>query len=211
MLLVKKIRQELNLTRPIINNIELELRMNFYRVIRSELKVGVLMLTATLSWALPSEPAQAEQPATTLATLLDKAQIQDLLVDYYAQFGSGKDDYASFFVEDGILDVNGIVAQGKIGIADLYQNVRRGTPPRKGVFRMMLTNAKIVVDGETATADLLWTGVNSESLSAAPQLTEQGREHDELVKRSGRWYFKHRYITADAGMPQMFEKTYKKR
>jgi len=38
----------------------------------------------------------------------------------------------------------------------------------------------------TATAEVLWTGTNSDSLKAAPQLIEQGREPDELVKRNGR-------------------------
>ena len=33
----------------------------------------------------------------------------------------------------------------------------------------------------------------------------------ELVKRHGHWYFKHRIITSDGGLPPMFEKTYKKR
>jgi hypothetical protein len=40
---------------------------------------------------------------------------------------------------------------------------------------------------------------------------EQGREHDELVKKDGRWLFKRRVITADGGMPNMYDKTYKKR
>jgi hypothetical protein len=70
---------------------------------------------------------------------------------------------------------------------------------------------KITVEGDTATADMLWTGVNSEKVTAAPQFVEQGREHDELVKRNGRWLFKHRVITSDGGLPAMFEKTYQKR
>jgi hypothetical protein len=32
-----------------------------------------------------------------------------------------------------------------------------------------------------------------------------------LVKRNGHWYFKHRIITSDGGLPPLFEKTYKKR
>ena len=74
-----------------------------------------------------------------------------------------------------------------------------------------LTNLKIVVNGESATADVVWTGVNSETVKSAPPFIEQGREHDELVKRSGRWYFKRRVITSDGGLPAMFEKTYKQR
>ena len=155
--------------------------------------------------------AQAEQPATTLATLLDKAQIQDLLVDYYGQLGAGRDDFGAYYVEDGVLDVNGLVAQGKKPIEELYKKTAEGTPHRPGTFRMLLTNVKVVVNGSTATADSIWTGINSKTVSAVPEFVEQGHEHDELVKKEGRWYFKHRVITSDGGLPAMFEKSYKKR
>jgi hypothetical protein len=160
---------------------------------------------------LAAQSAPAEQPATTLTTLLDKAQIEDMLVDYYGGLGAGREDFGAFYVEDGVLDVNGLVAQGQKSIEELYQKTARGTPRRPGTFHMLLSNLKIVVNGDSATADVVWTGVNSDSVTAAPQFVEQGREHDELVKRSGRWYFKHRTITSDGGLPAMFQKTYKKR
>jgi hypothetical protein len=176
------------------------LRKNFRRF----LLASALVLTS-------SAPALAEHPPTTLTTLLDRAQIEDLLVDYYGQLGAGRDDFGAFYVADGVLDVNGLVAQGQKPIEDLYKKVAAGTPRRPGTFRMLLTNLKIVVNGESATADAVWTGVNSETVKAAPQFIEQGREHDDLVKRNGRWYFKHRVITSDGGLPAMFEKTYQKR
>jgi hypothetical protein len=165
---------------------------------------GILLVALAAS-------AQAEQPATTLTTLLDKAQIQDLLVDYYGQLGAGRDDFGAYYVEEGVLDVNGLVAQGKKPIEELYKKTAEGTPRRPGAFRMLLTNVKIVVNGSTATADSIWTGINSKTASAVPEFIEQGREHDELVKKDGRWYFKHRVITSDGGLPAMFEKSYKKR
>jgi hypothetical protein len=169
------------------------------------------MLALMLLGTLAVQSARAENPPSTLATLLDRAQIQDLLVDYYGQLGGGHSDFGSFYVADGVLDVNGLVAQGKKPIEDLYQQIARGTPRRQGTFRMLLTNPKIIVDGETATADVIWTGVNSSTIAATPQFVEQGREHDELVKRDGRWYFKHRTITSDGGLPLMFEQYYKSR
>lgn len=170
------------------------------------------LLLASVAFALVAlaGSARAEQPPT-LTTLLDRAQIEDLLVDYYAQLGSGRHDFGAFYVEDGVLDVNGVVARGQQAIEDLYRKAAAGTPRRPGTFRMLLTNLKVVVNGDSATADALWTGVNSENVKAAPQLIEQGREHDELVKREGRWYFKHRVITADGGLPPTFESTYKPR
>ena len=187
--------------------------MPFSRVtaFRGETFRRMLLASAALLLAASAESARAEQPATTLTTLLDKAQIQDMLVDYYGQLGAGRSDFGAFYVADGVLDVNGLVAQGQKPIEELYQKIGQGTPRRPGKFHMLLTNLKIVVNGESATADVLWTGVNSENVKATPQFVEQGREHDELVKRAGRWYFKNRIITSDAGLPAMFEKSYKSR
>jgi hypothetical protein len=173
-------------------------------------KTLFLLASAMLILAVSAAPAVAEHPATTLSTLLDRAQIEDMLVDYYAQLGSGHSDFGSFYVADGVLDVNGTIAQGKKAIEDLYKQAGGGTP-RRGTFRMLLTNLKIVVNSPAATADVIWTGVNSETVKATPQFVEQGREHDEFVKHNGRWYFKRRVITSDGGLPPMFEKNYKPR
>ena len=156
-------------------------------------------------------PALAQQPPMTITTLMDRAQIEDLLVDYYSHLGTGGGDFGDFYVADGILDVNGLIAKGQQGIKELYEKVRHETPRRPGTFRMLLTNPHIVVTSDAATADVIWTGVNSASVNSMPQIVEQGREHDELVKRDGRWYFKRRVITTDGGLPAMFEKTYQKR
>ncbi len=80
-----------------------------------------------------------------------------------------------------------------------------------GTFRMVLTNVKIVVNGNTATADCLWTGVLSKTVTAKPEVAEQGREHDELVKVNGKWLFRNRIITSDGGMNPALLKTYQKR
>ena len=147
----------------------------------------------------------------TVTTLIDRAQIEDLLVAYYSHLGTDGGAFGNFYVADGILDVNGLTAKGQQAIEKLYEQVRHGTPRRPGTFRMLLTNPHIVVTGDVATADVIWTGVNSASVNSLPQIVEQGREHDELVKRDGHWYFKRRVITSDGGLPAMFEKTYQKR
>jgi hypothetical protein len=172
-----------------------------------------IRLIALIAALLSSQaaPAFAEQPPMTVTTLIDRAQIEELLVTYYSHLGTGGGDFGGFYVADGILDVNGLIAKGQQGIKELYEQVRHGTPRRPGSLRMLLTNPHIVVTGDTATADVIWTGVNSSSVKSLPQIVEQGREHDELVKREGHWYFKHRVITSDGGLPAMFEKTYQKR
>jgi hypothetical protein len=155
-------------------------------------------------------PARAEQPATSLQTLLDKQYIQDMLVDYYAHLGKGEKDFGAYYVTDGVIDVNGLKGQGEAAITDVYKKVGAGTPKRPGTFRMLLTNVSIVVNGNTATAQTLWTGLNSPTKAAPPQFVEQGTERDDLVKVNGKWLFKLRVITSNAGLQAMFSKTDKK-
>jgi hypothetical protein len=155
---------------------------------------------------VPMNSAVAEQPATTLQTLLDKQQIQDMLVDYYSNLGKGKSDFGSYYVADGVINVNGLKGQGEAAIADVYKKIAAGTPKHPGIFRMLLTNVIIVVNGNTAGADTLWTGLNSPNKADPPQFVEQGTEHDELVKVNGHWLFKLRVITSNAGLQAMFAK-----
>jgi hypothetical protein len=63
---------------------------------------------------------------------------------------------------------------GCIAIEDLRQKAGEEAVPRKRTFRMLLVNLKIVVNGATATTDVVWTGVNSETVKAPPQFVEQG-------------------------------------
>lgn len=178
---------------------------------RTETLGRLLLASAALVLAGALRPAQAAAPAMTLTTLIDRAQIENMLVEYYGHLGGADRDLGSYYTEDGVLDVNGIVARGRKPIEDLYRKIAAGSPRIKGAFRMLLTNPHIVVNGDTATADVIWTGVNSETPASRPRFIEQGREHDELVKRDGRWYIQHRVITSDGGLPKMFEKTYRKR
>ena len=160
-----------------------------------------------LALALSVPAVRADQPPTTLMTLLDRAQIEDMLVEYYEVLSSGGTDFGSYYTDDAVLDVNGIVARGKGPIKDLYETI----PQSKGKVHVLLTNSRIAVNGPSATADLIWTEVYSETHAALPRILEQGREHDELVKRQGRWYLIKRIVTNDGGLPATLEKYYKER
>jgi SnoaL-like domain len=166
-------------------------------------------ILAAFACALPvaAPAALAQQRPMTLAALIDRAQIEDMLVDYYEVLSAGSTHFDSYYTDDAVLDVNGIVSRGKGPIDDLYKTI----PKSKGTVHVLLTNPKIVVDGSSATADLIWTEVYSETHLAMPQIVEQGREHDELVKRGGRWYLKKRVVTNDGGLPATLEKYYKAR
>jgi len=71
---------------------------------------------------------------------------------------------------------------------------------------MLLTNVVVVVNGNTAKAETLWTGINSATIEGPPKFVEQGTERDDLVKVNGHWLFKLRVITSNAGRQPMFEK-----
>jgi SnoaL-like protein len=152
-------------------------------------------------------PALAQHRPITLSALMDRAQIEDMLVEYYEVLSAGSPHFDSYYTDDAVLDVNGIVKHGKEPIDDLYKTI----PKSKGTVHVLLTDPKIVVDGNSATADVIWTEVYSETHRALPQILEQGREHDELVKRGGRWYIKKRVVTNDGGLPASLEKYYKSR
>ena len=155
-------------------------------------------------------PQAALAQAVTQQTLLDRVQIEDLLVNYYSVFGAAADDVTQYFAEDGVLDINGRIFQGRSNVQKAYARAP-DAPLSRGKFHMLMTNPRIVVSGDTATADLLWTGIMSDTVKAPPRFIEQGREHDEFVKQGGRWLLHKRVITSDGGLPDSYDKTYKDR
>ncbi len=170
----------------------------------SAIAAALALGTTVFASMVAVKSATAEQPATTLQTLLDKQQIQDMLVDYYTHLGKGGSDFGGYYLADGVIDVNGLKGQGEAAITDVYKKIAAGTPKRPGIFRMLLTNVNIVVNGNTATAETLWTGINSPTKAGPPQFVEQGTERDDLVKVNGHWLFKLRVITSNAGLQAMF-------
>jgi hypothetical protein len=175
--------------------------------VRSTLAAAALMALAT--------PALAHAPRTTAANLLDRIQIEDFLVDYYQPLGGGKqEDLASFFTPDGVIDVNGRVYSGHKGIAQAYKDAgaaNNGNATFKGKFVMLMNNPRIDIHGDTATADVIWTGVVTGKPTDQPHFAEQGKEHDDLVKVKGEWFIKKRIITSVAGLAPFYQATYKDR
>jgi hypothetical protein len=179
---------------------------NYDKALRSGITAtAVAVAAAWVGSVVPMNVALAEQPAVTMQTLLDKQQIQDMLVDYYTNLGKGNSDFGAYYLPDGVINVNGLTGQGEAAIAEVYKKVGAGTPKHAGVFRMLLTNVSIKINGNAATADTLWTGINSPTISGPPEFVEQGTEKDQLVKVNGHWLFKLRIITSNAGRQAMFD------
>jgi hypothetical protein len=180
--------------------------------VRSTLAAAALI---ALTSGFMATPALAHAPRTTAANLLDRIQIEDFLVDYYQPLGGGKqEDLASFFTPDGVIDVNGRVYSGHKGIAQAYKDAgsaNNGNATFKGKFTMLMNNPRIEIHGDTATADVIWTGVVSATPKDTPHFAEQGKEHDDLVKVKGEWFIKKRIITSTGGLAPFFQATYKDR
>lgn len=174
----------------------------------------VLSALAAMAILLIQVPnlAIAEDKIVTQETLLDRIQIEDLLVRYYVDLTSGDGhDLAQYFTEDAILDVNGMISEGREAIKKLYDGVGDGEANLGSKMHMLLSNPIISVDGDTATAWVIWTGIMNEDIKKPPRFLEQGREYSELVKKNGRWFIKKRYISADSGLPAIWDDTYKPR
>ena len=143
--------------------------------------------------------------------LLDKAAIQELVVEYYSQLGTGGKGFGDYYVEDSVLDVDGRVAKGREEIENLYKMAGEGEDAPSalgGTFRMTLANILINVNGDSASGSMIWIGIHAAGPKALPSIIEHGRENDEFIKRNGKWYFKHRMITSDSGLSGIFVESY---
>jgi ketosteroid isomerase-like protein len=188
--------------------------MSMIKVPGMKASVFSLAAVATVSilFLITPIPAIAEDKMVTQETLLDRIQIEDMMIRYYVDISSGTDhDLAQYFTEDAVFDVNGMIAKGREAIAKMYGGLDEENTHLGSRLHMLLNNPIISVDGDTATVWSIWSGVLNEDINKPPVLVDQGREYSELVKRDGRWYFKRRYITSDSNLPAVWKDTYKPR
>ena len=165
--------------------------------------------------ALAQKQILKDRPVT-METLLDRIQIEDFITRYYYDLSVGHaQELAEYFTEDAVLDVDGVVAKGHAEIAKLYARPEGAPPPTPSAgYRrggMLLTNPIINVEGNVATAHVMWTGIMNEGVGKAPSLYEQGREYTELRKVKGKWLISRRFISSDSGLPDRFDATWKPR
>ena len=172
--------------------------MKFYAITATA--IAALALTACADIDVTADTDSGTQ------AMLDRIAIEDMVVEYYAHLGGG-DAGASdaYFTEDAIFDVNGMVANGRAEIEEIYAGIGEDDTSASnggGQFHMILSNPVIKVDGDTATAQFLWTGIRNADISAPPVLVEQGREYDKLTKVDGKWLFTHRVVIGESGLPE---------
>ena len=174
---------------------------------------GARLFATTVALLMLASPTSAQ---VTMETLLDRIQIEDLLVRYYYDLSQGESHVLSdYFTEDALLDVDGTIANGHEEIGALYSPAEDSADAQaretRGTAHMLLTNPVIEVNGDVAIAHVIWTGVLNSGVGAAPGLYEQGREDTELRKINGKWLISKRYISSDSGIPDRFDTTYEPR
>jgi hypothetical protein len=186
-------------------------------------KVKLLVILAVLGLiaACSGVPQTTQTTPSELTEMMERVAIENLFIDYYAQFRpDSKHDFMSFFTDDGRLEVNGMVANGIDEIKAMYAQAGVGSEKEKpkaedaipeGVSEMILSNMKIDVQGDKAVATFLWHSIKAELVTTEGKITEYGRERTELVKKDGRWLISSRYVLTEGGMPESLLEYYPKK
>lgn len=158
-----------------------------------------------LAWCLVliSVPAARAQDMTVKA-LSDRAQIQDLITRYYYNFGKpDRESFTDFYADDAELILGANHFKGKDGIAKAYERAGGNSPAAKAYsFNVTISNPLIIVHGDTASAELIFTEYLMEKQGDAPRVTTQGREYATFVKVKGRWRYKTRQIKGGTEPPE---------
>ena len=165
------------------------------------LRGAAVACAATLLLPLAA-PAEARAPAATREQLFDRIQIEDMMTEYYSHLtGRSVPDIAAYFTEDAVLVANGMRIEGRAAIQNLYSGPGDPRVLTGNRYAMTLSNPRIVVHGDTATIECIWTGYLSENVYTPPRLVEQGTERTDLVKRNGVWLITNRVIDHLGGNP----------
>ena len=169
-------------------------------------KALALLGAAVACLSLASGPAvHAQDVNFTSQMVIDRAEIDDLLERYYANFGKAEGEaFGSFYAEDAEFVLGGKVSKGREAIAGVYKNVgASGQNPAAGrfSFNVLLTNKVITTHGDKATAQMIFTEIVMDTATAPPRLLTQGREYDNLAKINGHWRFTKRQIAPGTTSP----------
>jgi uncharacterized protein (TIGR02246 family) len=136
----------------------------------------------------------------TLETLVERQKIQDLITRYYYNFGGTPESFANFFVPDGELILIGQSFKGREAIARAY-TFPGGEAPENFSFNSLISNLLITVNGDAATAQLVWTENVVQKERDPVQLPFQGREYSTFVKVDGKWMYQTRELKGGTEAP----------
>jgi hypothetical protein len=169
---------------------------------RSGVWLAALCVACCLA-LVPGTAALAQD--VTAQTLIDRAQIQDLITRYYYNFGKDSpENFSDFYADDAELILGNTHFKGKDGIAKAYAPRTGGSSPapqKPYSFNVTISNPLIVVHGHTATSQLTFTEYLMDKQGDAPHIRTQGREYGTFVKVNGQWRYKTRQIKGGTEPP----------
>jgi len=149
-----------------------------------------------------------QAPDPRLTALADEAAIDDLITDYYNHFGGGIGErVGEYYAADGEMILGTTSYKGLEAIEGAYAAVPADAPQRSAfALNILIGNPLIKVDGDHATARLVFTETIVDKEGDAPRILVQGREFDWLEKQpDGRWLIKKRQIMGPSGVPEGWE------
>ena len=165
--------------------------------------------------ALASAPAARAEDNMTAQSLIDRQLILDQITRYYYNFGKvDRQPEESFYTEDGELILGTRHYKGKEGIREAYHRAAAApaagaapaaaeAPPReRTAFNVTIGNPLIIVHGDTATSQLIFTEYRQEKVGDPMKMTTQGKEYATWVKVNGHWLYKTRQIASGSNPPE---------
>jgi len=172
--------------------------------------------------ALASAPAARAEDKMTAQSLIDRQLILDQITRYYYNFGKvDRQSEESFYAEDGELILGTRHYKGKEGIKQAYNRAHAvpqpaaaapavgataavaAAPPReRTAFNVAIENPLIIVHGDTATSQVIFTEYRQEKVGDPMKMTTQGKEYATWVKVKGQWLYKTRQIASGSNPPE---------
>jgi len=177
--------------------------------------------------ALASAPAARAEDKMTAQSLIDRQMILDQITRYYYNFGKvDRQAEESFYAEDGELILGTRHYKGKEGIKQAYNRapmappagaatqaatapaagpapaVAAAPPRERTAFNVAIENPLIIVHGDTATSQVIFTEYRQEKVGDPMKFTTQGKEYATWVKVNGQWLYKIRQIASGSNPPE---------
>jgi hypothetical protein len=185
-------------------------------------QAGIWAATLGLCYvALASAPAAHAEDKMTAQSLIDRQLILDQITRYYYNFGKAeRQAEESFYAEDGELILGTRHYKGHEGIKQAYNRApaappagaapsagaapaAAAAPPReRTAFNVTISNPLIIVHGETATSQVIFTEYRQEKVGDPMKMTTQGKEYATWVKVKGQWLYKTRQIASGSNPPE---------
>src|SRR5436190_15905858 len=170
--------------------------------------------------ALASAPATHAEDNITAQSLIDRQLILDQITRYYYNFGKAdRQSEESFYAEDGELILGARHYKGREGIKQAYNRApaapaasaapaagaapaAAAAPPReRTAFNVAIENPLIIVHGDTATSQVIFTEYRQEKAGDSMKMTTQGKEYATWVKVKDQWLYKTRQIASGSNPP----------